>query len=311
MFVISHEHQGFEWQRVMGWTDRCVGVQARHCRGFTWELGVRFPGLEWFGGGALLLLMLMKHRLTLMWHNDFDIHFSPLSDFHLYFTIFYKLTFSILPSLLLLLSFSPFCPCLSGFLLSPFSQFCSNFSLLYPALSPFLSLDFSVEINGRSLNKRSRGCRRWRPGFSITRSLQLPQHTLLWTHTHTNTQTCWANTKTEHSRKNIFKIEEEWLGCWKEREKKRDGGLRETRKKKERKGGENRPIRNHQQRKENEETRHIQRKDRGTVDTKGKRRMKINDEKREVRQWIRKKSRERWKKREWKTTENTETSRES
>lgn len=50
---------------------------------------------------------------------------------------------------------------------------------LYPSLS--LSLYFSVEINGRSLNRRSRGCRRWRPGFSITGSLQLPQHT----HTHT------------------------------------------------------------------------------------------------------------------------------
>lgn len=150
---------------------------------------------------------------------------SPFSDFHLTFsnlTCHFIIYLSFAPSSSVCLpppSF-PVYFCYFPSLLSAL-VFQSSFSLLSPSFvlislllypSRSLSLDFSVEINGCSLNRRSRGCRRWRPGFSITSSLQLPQHTHTFSPQQpfpTPPQTCWANTKTEHSRKNIFKIKGE------------------------------------------------------------------------------------------------------
>lgn len=79
--------------------------------------------------------------------------------------------------------------------------FSSTFHLSPPLLSPFVLISLiSFYLIPRSvllslalqksmvvlLNRRSRGSGRWRPGFSITSSLQSPQrvHTQKYTHLH-------------------------------------------------------------------------------------------------------------------------------
>lgn len=107
----------------------------------------------------------------------FFVFYSLLPQFSLWFPLMlaFSSTFHLSP------------PLLSPFVLLPLSSpnFISLISFYLIPRSVLLSLALQKSMVVL-LNRRSRGSGRWRPGFSITSSLQSPQrvHTQKYTHLH-------------------------------------------------------------------------------------------------------------------------------
>lgn len=110
------------------------------------------------------------------------VFYSSLPQFSLWFPLMlaFSSTFHLSPPLLL------------PFILLPLSSpnFISLISFYLIPRSVLLSLALQKSMVVLH-NRRSRGSGRWRPGFSITSSLQSPQRV----HTHTNTHTYTFSTE--------------------------------------------------------------------------------------------------------------------